>query len=91
MLARICQALAKMEIDLGEQVGFFNREAKELEASRLYERTTYDIEMIRELGHCPGIENYSRYFDGREPGMRRLCYPARSSVLLLLSWTSSCV
>ena len=52
-----------MEIDLGEQVGFFNREAKELEASRLYERTTYDIEMIREIGHCPGIENYSRYFD----------------------------
>ncbi len=62
-----------MELDLGEQVGFFNREAKELEASRLYERTTYDIEMIREIGHCPGIENYSRYFDGREPGMRPFC------------------
>ncbi len=70
---RVGQALAKMEIDLGEQVGFFNREAKELEASRLYERTTYDIEMIREIGHCPGIENYSRYFDGREPGMRPFC------------------
>ncbi len=70
---RVGQALAKMELDLGEQVGFFNREAKELEASRLYERTTYDIEMIREIGHCPGIENYSRYFDGREPGMRPFC------------------
>ncbi|WP_300935470.1 excinuclease ABC subunit UvrB [uncultured Muribaculum sp.] len=55
------------------QVGFFRNEAKELEASRLYERTTYDIEMIREIGHCPGIENYSRYFDGREPGMRPFC------------------
>ncbi len=62
-----------MEIDLGEQVNFFRREAKELEASRLYERTTYDIEMIREIGHCSGIENYSRYFDGRQPGMRPFC------------------
>ena len=70
---RIGKALAKMETDLGEQVGFFRNEAKELEASRLYERTTYDIEMIREIGHCPGIENYSRYFDGREPGMRPFC------------------
>ena len=66
-------ALAQMELDLGEQVEFFNREARPLEAKRLYERTTYDIEMIREVGHCPGIENYSRYFDGREPGMRPFC------------------
>ena len=70
---RVGQAIAKMEIDLGEQVDFFRREAKEIEASRLYERTTYDIEMIREIGHCSGIENYSRYFDGREPGMRPFC------------------
>ncbi len=70
---RVGQAIAKMEIDLGEQVDYFRREAKELEASRLYERTTYDIEMIREIGHCSGIENYSRYFDGREPGMRPFC------------------
>lgn len=70
---RIGKALAKMEIDLGEQVSFFKNEAKELEASRLYERTTYDIEMIREIGHCAGIENYSRYFDGRSPGMRPFC------------------
>ena len=70
---RQASALAQMELDLGEQVEFFNKEAKPLEAKRLYERTTYDIEMIREVGHCPGIENYSRYFDGREPGMRPFC------------------
>ncbi len=70
---RIGTAIAKMEVDLGDQVGYFRREGKELEASRLYERTTYDIEMIREIGHCSGIENYSRYFDGREPGMRPFC------------------
>lgn len=66
-------ALAQMELDLGDQVEFFRREDRPLEAKRLYERTTYDIEMIREVGHCPGIENYSRYFDGREPGMRPFC------------------
>ena len=70
---RQASALAQMELDLGEQVEFFNQEAKPLEAKRLYERTTYDIEMIREVGHCPGIETYSRYFDGREPGMRPFC------------------
>ena len=70
---RQASALAQMELDLGEQVEFFDKEAKLLEAKRLYERTTYDIEMIREVGHCPGIENYSRYFDGREPGMRPFC------------------
>jgi excinuclease ABC subunit B len=70
---RQASAIAQMELDLGDQVGFFNKEAKLLEAKRLYERTTYDIEMIREVGHCPGIENYSRYFDGREPGMRPFC------------------
>ncbi len=70
---RQASALAQMELDLGEQVEFFRKEARELEARRLYERTTYDIEMIREVGHCPGIENYSRYFDGRESGMRPFC------------------
>lgn len=70
---RQASALAQMELDLGEQVEFFRKEARELEARRLYERTTYDIEMIREVGHCPGIENYSRYFDGREAGMRPFC------------------
>ena len=70
---RQATALAQMELDLGEQVEFFRKEAREMEARRLSERTTYDIEMIREVGHCPGIENYSRYFDGREPGMRPFC------------------
>lgn len=70
---RQASALAQMELDLGEQTDFFNKEGKLLEAKRLYERTTYDIEMIREIGHCPGIENYNRYFDGREPGMRPFC------------------
>ncbi len=66
-------ALGQIEVDLGQQVDFFYNEAHELEAKRLYERVTYDVEMIREVGHCSGIENYSRYFDGREPGMRPFC------------------
>ena len=70
---RQASALANMEIDLGRCVDMFNQEGKPLEAKRLYERTSYDIEMIREVGHCPGIENYSRYFDGREPGVRPFC------------------
>lgn len=70
---RIDSALDEIAVDLGEQVNFFRAEGKEIEASRLYERVTYDIEMIRELGHCSGIENYSRYFDGRKPGMRPFC------------------
>ncbi len=52
---------------------FSKKKAKELEAKRLKERVEYDIEMIRELGHCSGIENYSRYFDGREPNTRPFC------------------
>lgn len=70
---RVGSALAQIELDLGQYVDYFNKEGKELEAKRLYERVTYDIEMIREVGHCPGIENYSRYFDGRQPGMRPFC------------------
>lgn len=70
---RVGSAIAQIELDLGEQVGFFHKEMRELEAKRLYERVTYDIEMIREIGHCSGIENYSRYFDGRQPGMRPFC------------------
>ena len=68
--ARQASAIANIQLDLGRQVEFFNREARELEAKRLYERVTYDVEMIKEVGYCAGIENYSRYFDGREPGMR---------------------
>jgi len=67
------KAIVKIQEDLREQVAFFESQGKELEAKRLYERVTYDIEMIRELGHCSGIENYSRYFDGRKPGERPYC------------------
>ena len=71
--ARQASAIAQIQLDLGEQVNRFNREAKMLEANRLYERVTYDVEMMKEVGHCSGIENYSRYFDGRQPGMRPFC------------------
>lgn len=70
---RQASAIAQIQLDLGQQVEFFNREARELEAKRLYERVTYDVEMIKEVGYCSGIENYSRYFDGRQPGMRPFC------------------
>ena len=66
-------AIRKIQDDLMAQVAHFKELGKELEAKRIYERVTYDIEMIRELGHCSGIENYSRYFDGREPGTRPYC------------------
>ena len=62
------QALEQIEKDLIERVEWFKKQGREVEAQRLYQRTMYDIEMIRELGHCKGIENYSRYFDGRQPG-----------------------
>lgn len=71
--ARMGSAIAQIELDLGSSVNEFYREGKELEAKRLQERVTYDVEMLREVGHCSGIENYSRYFDGREPGMRPFC------------------
>lgn len=71
--ARQASAVAQIQLDLGQAVEAFNSSGKLLEAQRLYERTTYDVEMINEIGHCSGIENYSRYFDGREPGMRPFC------------------
>ena len=67
------RAIAEIEKDLAERVDYFKEIGKPFEAKRLYERVTYDIEMLRELGHCSGIENYSRYFDGREPGTRPYC------------------
>ena len=70
---RMARALGKIDVDLGTQVEAFKREGRMAEAKRLYERVTYDLEMIREVGYCSGIENYSRYFDGREPGMRPFC------------------
>ncbi|SNZ14616.1 excinuclease ABC subunit UvrB [Hydrogenobacter hydrogenophilus] len=60
--------LEQIKKDLDERVKFFKSQGRELEARRLYQRTMHDIEMIREIGHCKGIENYSRYFDGRKPG-----------------------
>lgn len=70
---RINRAIQEIELDLGRQVEFFREVGKPLEAKRIEERTTYDLEMIREIGHCSGIENYSRYFDGRNPGTRPFC------------------
>lgn len=66
-------AIRQIQDDLAEQVALFKEQGKGLEAQRLEERVSYDIEMIRELGHCSGIENYSRYFDGRQPGTRPYC------------------
>ena len=66
-------AVDQIAVDLGNQVEFFRQDGKILEAERLRERVTYDLEMIKEVGHCNGIENYSRYFDGREPGARPFC------------------
>lgn len=66
-------AISQIALDLGERLQDFEREDKLLEAQRLRERVTYDLEMIKELGHCSGIENYSRYFDGRRPGERPFC------------------
>ena len=66
-------AIRQIHDDLVEQVQWFKEQHKDLEAQRLEERVNYDIEMIRELGHCSGIENYSRYFDGRSPGTRPYC------------------
>lgn len=70
---RINQAVGQIDVDLGDQVRFFQEIGKPYEAKRLQERVTFDLEMIRELGYCSGIENYSRYFDGRAPGERPFC------------------
>lgn len=67
------KAIHQIEDDLHKQVSYFEEIGKPYEAKRLYERVTYDMEMIRELGYCSGIENYSRYFDGREAGTRPYC------------------
>ena len=67
------RAIHQIEDDLTKEMAKFEEEGKMYEAKRLYERVTYDMEMIRELGHCSGIENYSRYFDGRNAGTRPYC------------------
>ena len=66
-------AIQLIQDDLVKQVDYFNEVGKPLEAKRLHERTEFDLEMIRELGYCSGIENYSRYLDGRAPGTRPFC------------------
>jgi len=66
-------AIHQIQNDMMKQVDYFTEIGKHLEAKRLKERTEFDLEMIRELGYCSGIENYSRYLDGREPGTRPFC------------------
>lgn len=66
-------AIKDIQLDLGKQESYFHDIGKHLEAKRLKERTEFDLEMIKELGYCSGIENYSRYLDGREPGTRPFC------------------
>lgn len=70
---RMHSAIHQIQDDLAAQVDYFKEIGKPLEAKRILERTEYDMEMMRELGYCPGIENYSRYFDGRKPGTRPFC------------------
>lgn len=70
---RIKSAVARIQDDLTERCGYLHDIGKHLEAKRLKGRVEYDLEMIKELGYCSGIENYSRYFDGRKPGMRPFC------------------
>ncbi len=70
---RINSAIAQIQIDLGLRIAMFEREGRMAEAQRIKQRVEYDLEMIKELGYCSGIENYSRYFDGRQPGSRPFC------------------
>ncbi len=70
---RINQAISQIQDDLVKQIEFFKEIGKPIEAKRIQQRVEYDIEMIKELGYCPGIENYSRYFDGRKAGTRPFC------------------
>ena len=66
-------AMSDIQDDMVRQVTHFNEIGKREEAKRLEQRVLYDLEMIKELGYCSGIENYSRYFDGRKPGTRPFC------------------
>jgi len=70
---KVQRAISEIQDDLFKQVQFFNDNGQSLEAKRIDDRVTFDLEMIKELGHCSGIENYSRYFDGRKPGTRPFC------------------
>ena len=70
---RINRAVAEIQHDLAEQIAYFEEQGRPQEAKRIEERVTFDLEMIKELGYCSGIENYSRYFDGRKSGSRPFC------------------
>ncbi len=70
---RINKAVGEICVDLGRQIEFFEQQERHVEAQRIKQRVEYDVEMIKELGYCPGIENYSRYFDGRKAGTRPFC------------------
>ena len=70
---RINTAVQQIYLDMGERIKFFEKEGRAIEAQRIKQRVEYDLEMIKELGYCPGIENYSRYFDGRAEGTRPFC------------------
>ena len=78
---RIQNAIHQIQDDLVDQVNFLNQTDRKLEAKRLDERVNYDLEMIRELGYCSGIENYSRYFDGRAQGSRPFCFSIISRMI----------
>ncbi len=67
------KAIETIQLDLGKHVEYYQEIGKPLEAKRIYDRVTHDVEMLKELGYCSGIENYSRYFDGRKPGTRPFC------------------
>jgi excinuclease ABC subunit B len=71
--SRMQEAIVNIQDDMMLQVEYFNKTGRPIEAKRIYERVNYDLEMIRELGYCSGIENYSRYFDGRKAGTRPFC------------------
>lgn len=70
---RIDKAVGNIYVDLGKRISFFEKEGRAMEAQRIKQRVEYDLEMIKELGYCSGIENYSRYFDGRNEGDRPFC------------------
>ena len=70
---KLLKALTTIRLDLGKQIRKFVAEGKEIESKRIEDRVNYDLEMMHELGYCPGIENYSRYFDGRKEGSRPFC------------------
>ena len=70
---RIASAVKQIQLDLGKRIAFFENAGRNVEAQRIKQRVEYDLEMIKELGYCSGIENYSRYFDGRSEGSRPFC------------------